>query len=126
MQAISKIFVRLRKFIITMSLVTVFMITSAMLIFYLESQVFSLLRYKWQGPTDIFFLILTLLETFSGLWMIIIYLPRKFGKSDFRNIFAGNFQDELFGYKIAGIVGFFIGLSYSGIWKIILIATYFF
>ena len=126
MQATPETIVRLRKFVIAMCLATVFATASAVLIFFLESQVFSLLGYRWQGPTDIYFLTLVLLESFSGLWVLIIHLPRKYGKSNFRNIFSGNVQNELFSYKVAGIAGFFVGLSFSGIWKIILIATYFF
>jgi hypothetical protein len=98
------------------------MIASAILFYSFEDQLFSLINYKWKGPSDIYFIALALLELFLGLWVIIIYLPRKIGRNDFRNIFAGNFPNELFGYKIAGIVGFFAGLSFSGIWKIVLIA----
>jgi len=126
MQTVYNVFVRLRKSLIVTCIILILMIMSAILIHYLESQVFSLVGYKWKGPTDISFGILTLLESLSGLWVSLIYLPQKIGKNNFRNIFSGKHPNELFGYVIAGVVGFFMGLSFSGIWKIILIATYFY
>lgn len=117
---------RFRKSLFATLIAMLSLIASAMLLFNLENLLFSMSGYRWSGPNDIYFGVLTLTETFLGLWAIIIYTPRKIDKEEIRNIFSGSFPNEVLGYKVAITIGLLAGISFSGIWKIILLATYFY
>ncbi len=101
------------------------MVSFAYLFYQFENLLFNIINYRWSGIGDIFFWLLTLSESYIGVWATLFFIPKKLGIENLKNIFLENFPKEVERYKIAILLGLPMGLAFSGIWKLILIAMHF-
>ncbi len=101
------------------------MVSFAYLFYQFENLLFNIINYRWSGIGDIFFWLLALSESYIGIWATLFFIPKKLGFENLKNIFLENFPKEVERYKIAILLGLPMGLAFSGIWKLILIAMHF-
>jgi hypothetical protein len=103
---------------------TIFLVMSgsAYLIYQLENLAFRAGNYVWSGVGDMFFWFLAVLESYIGLWVAFYALPKKLGFANFKLVYLDGFPREVDRYIMAILVGIPMGLAFSGIWKLLLLA----
>lgn len=105
------------------ALVQLSAVFSAMLVFGVENLLFGISGYKWSGTYDFIFGLLAISESTLGLWIGLFYVPKRLGI----NIYQYKASENLFniGYisliQFLLLLGLFVGIGFSGIWKLILI-----
>lgn len=83
----------------------------------LESFVFEVMGYEWNGPRDLFFGFSALLEVLLGYWVAFFFLPRKL------NISISNYLDietKRYFWNVL-LIGLSMGIGFFGTLKVILI-----
>ena len=106
---------------ITAWILTVFVCAiTAVLSYRIEDGLFSIMGYIWQGPGDILFWCLAIFESFTGSVAAFLLVPKWFKIPSIRNIYSVFTVTDIqlsSIYLSAGLVGFFLGLVFSGTWK---------
>lgn len=108
------------KTILSYIIIGVFLLLTATLLSQVESFLFVLIRYKWKGTSDITFWLLGLIELLSGIWL---FMASRRGPGKWS--FIGAHSEDAISILCASIEGgFFMGLAFSGFWKIVLMLGY--
>ena len=120
MKSTTHLLARIRKTLPAYLITFAVMLLTAAVMFYLESYMLHLINFRWKGPFDGLFWFLGLAEMSLGLWAIFFWLRRKIGDKNFTHIYSGESLNELYMYRISVVIGLFLGVAFSGIWKVIL------
>ena len=115
---------RIRKALLAYLITCALMLLTAAVLFYLESYMLHLINFTWKGPLDGLYWSLALTELLLGAWGMYFWLPRRIGNKSFREIYSGESLNEFHSYRLAVVNGLFLGLSFSGFWKVILLLGY--
>ena len=103
------------------------LILTAKLLLVIESKLLSLFNYHWKGSNDIVFWTLAIVESCLGYLIAIVFVPKWFKVKSFSKFFSVHEPINLpvyYYFIVAGSAGVFLGLSFSGIWKLILLFLY--
>lgn len=124
MKSTTHLLARIRKTLLAYLITCAVMLLSAVVMFYLESYMLHLINSGWKGPFDGLYWSLALTELLLGIWGSFFWLRRKIGDQNFTHIYSGESLNELYMYRISAVMGLFLGVAFSGFWKVILLLGY--
>jgi hypothetical protein len=103
------------------------LIIAAKLLLVVENEVLSLTSSQLKGPNDIVFWTLAIIESNLGLLIAVVFIPKWYKLKQFNkfySVFEPIILPVYYYFIVAGSIGFALGLSFSGIWKLIRIILY--